>query len=47
MNEIPQLASAMLTVVFTAGLLIAGQLFIEYQAAKYPIAPVLAMNMRR
>jgi len=32
MNEVPQLASAMLTVVFAAVMLVAAQLFIEYRS---------------
>ncbi len=37
MNEIHQLASAMLAIAFAAVMLVAGQLFIEYRASKYPI----------
>jgi hypothetical protein len=32
MNEVPQLASAMLTVAFAAVMLVAAQLFIEYRS---------------
>jgi hypothetical protein len=32
MNEVPQLASAMLTVAFAAIMLVAAQLFIEYRS---------------
>jgi hypothetical protein len=39
MNEISQLANAMVAVVFAAVLLVAGQLFIEYRAAKNPLMP--------
>jgi hypothetical protein len=39
MNEIPQLASAMLTIVFAAVMLVAGQLFIEYRSMKSPLMP--------
>lgn len=41
MNEVHQLASAMLTVAFAAAMLVAGQLFIEYVSAKHPLAPPL------
>ena len=37
MNEIDQLASAMLAIAFAAVMLVAGQLFIEYRANKYPL----------
>jgi hypothetical protein len=37
MNELSQLANAMVAVVFTAVLLVTGQLFIEYRAAKNPL----------
>ena len=37
MNGIDQLASAMLAIVFAAVMLIAGQLFIENRASKYPL----------
>jgi hypothetical protein len=33
MNEHSQLASAMLAVVFAAGMLVAGDIFIRYQSA--------------
>jgi len=39
MNEVPQLASAMLAIVFAAMLLVAGQLFIEKRSARLPAAP--------
>jgi hypothetical protein len=32
MNEVPQLASAMLALAFAAVMLVAGQLFIEYRS---------------
>ena len=35
MNEIPQLASAMLALAFAAIMLVAGQLFIEYRSTKH------------
>ena len=37
MNEIHQLASAMLAIAFAAVMLVAAQLFIEYRANKYPL----------
>jgi hypothetical protein len=37
MNEIYQLASAVLAIAFAAVMLVAGQLFIEYHANKYPL----------
>jgi hypothetical protein len=37
MIEIHQLASAMLAIAFAAVMLVAGQLFIEYRANKYPL----------
>ena len=39
MNEVPQLASAMLAIVFAAMLLVAGQLFIEKRSARLLAAP--------
>jgi hypothetical protein len=39
MDEVPQLASAMLAIVFAAGMLVAGQLFIEKRSARLPAAP--------
>jgi hypothetical protein len=42
MNEMSQLASAMATVVFAAGMLIAEQLYIESRSAKASIPPVQA-----
>jgi hypothetical protein len=42
MNEIHQLATAMLAITFAAVMLVAGQLFIEYSANKYPL--VLAVK---
>ena len=40
MNEISQLASAMATLVFAAGMLIAAQLYIESRAANASIPPL-------
>jgi hypothetical protein len=37
MNAIYQLASAILAIAFAAVMLVAGQLFIEYHANKYPL----------
>jgi hypothetical protein len=34
MSELPQLASAMLTVAFAAVMLVAGQLYIEHSSTK-------------
>jgi hypothetical protein len=39
MNEVPQLATAMLALVFAAVMLVAGQLFIEKRSARLPAAP--------
>jgi hypothetical protein len=39
MNEIHQLATAMLAIVFAAVMLVAGQLFIEKRSARLPAAP--------
>jgi len=36
-NEIDQLASAMLAIAFAVVMLVAGQLFIEYRASRYPV----------
>ena len=41
MNEIPQLASAMLAVAFAAVMLVAGQLFIEYRSTKKALSPAV------
>jgi hypothetical protein len=41
MNEIHQLASAMLAIAFAAVMLVAGQLFIEYRASKYPLVQAI------
>jgi hypothetical protein len=37
MNEVYQLANALLTVAFAAAMLVAGQLFIEYRSAQHPL----------
>jgi hypothetical protein len=39
MNEVPQLATAMLAIAFAAVMLVTGQLFIEKRAAMVPAAP--------
>jgi hypothetical protein len=39
MNEVPQLASAMLALAFAAVMLIAGQLFIEYRSTNSAFEP--------
>ena len=41
MNEIPQLASAMLAVAFAAVMLVAGQLFIEYRSTNNALKPAV------
>lgn len=41
MNEMSQLASAMATLVFAAGMLIAAQLYIESRASKGAISPAI------
>jgi hypothetical protein len=41
MNEMHQLASAMLTIAFAAAMLVAGQIFMEYRANKYPLIQVV------
>jgi hypothetical protein len=40
MNEVPQLASAMLAIAFAAVMLVAGQLYIEHMAQRLlPVIP--------
>ena len=39
MNEVHQLATAMLAIAFAAVMLVAGQLFIEKRSARLPAAP--------
>jgi hypothetical protein len=41
MNEVHQLASAILTIVFAAVMVVAAQLFIDHKSAKHPVAPAL------
>jgi hypothetical protein len=41
MDEIPQLASAMLALAFAAVMLVAGQLFIEYRSTNNAYAPAV------
>lgn len=41
MNEIPQLATATVAIVFAAIILAGGEWFIEYRAAKNPVMPGL------
>jgi len=41
MNEVPQLASAMLALAFAAGMLVAGQLFIEYRSTNNAFTPAV------
>jgi hypothetical protein len=38
MNEVPQLATAMLAIAFAAVMLVAGQMFIEKREARLPAA---------
>ncbi len=46
MNEVHQLANAMLIVAFAAVMLVAGQWFIEYRSAKHPLVqPLLTATM--
>jgi hypothetical protein len=48
MNEMSQLASAMATLVFAAGMLIAEQLYIESRSANASIPPIrAAQNLSR
>ena len=39
MNEVPQLAGAMLAIAFAAVMLVAGQLYIENKSASFTTAP--------
>ena len=41
MNEVPQLATAMLAIAFAAVMLVAGQLYIEKRSAELPAAPAV------
>jgi hypothetical protein len=41
MNEIHQLASAMLAIAFAAVMLVAAQQFLEYRANKYPVVQAI------
>jgi hypothetical protein len=43
MNEVPQLAAAMLAIAFAAVMLVAGQLFIENRSATLPTASTALM----
>jgi len=43
MNEVPQLASAMLAIAFAAVMLVAGQLYIENKSARLKAVPA-ALN---
>ena len=43
MNELHQLATAMLAIAFAAVMLVAGQLFIENRSARLPAAPTALM----
>jgi len=46
MNEVPQLATAMLAIVFAAVMLVAGQLYIEKRSAMLPAAPAALKSCR-
>jgi hypothetical protein len=39
MNEVPQLATAMLAIAFAAVMLVVGQLYIEKRSDRLPAAP--------
>jgi hypothetical protein len=41
MNEVPQLATAMLTLAFAAVMLVAGQQFIEYRSKNSAFTPAV------
>jgi hypothetical protein len=41
MNEVPQLASAMLALIFAAVMLVAAQLFVEYRSANNAFTPAV------
>jgi hypothetical protein len=41
MNEVPQLASAMLALAFAAVMLVAGQLFIEFRSPNRAFTPAV------
>ena len=43
MNEVSQLASAMLAIAFAAVMLVAGQLYIENASARLPAGPAALM----
>jgi hypothetical protein len=43
MNEVNQLATAILAIAFAAVMLVAGQLFIENRSARLPSAPAALM----
>ena len=43
MNEVPQLATAMLAIAFAAVMLVAGQLYIENRSARLPAVPAALM----
>ncbi|WFU44681.1 hypothetical protein QA640_20850 [Bradyrhizobium sp. CB82] len=43
MNDVSQLATAMLAIAFTAMLLVTGQWFMEYRLQHEPMAPIAAM----
>lgn len=50
MNELPQMANAMLALVFAAVMLVAGQLYIKSRSAKaflFPEAQAQALTVRK
>lgn len=47
MHETSQLASAMLTLIFAAGMLIAGQLYMESRSARTSIIPAARASSLR
>lgn len=47
MNEMSQLASAMVTVIFGAGMLVAGQLYMDSRAARAAVIPAAQLAALR
>jgi hypothetical protein len=43
MNEVPQLATAMLAIAFAAVMLVGGQLYIENRSVRLPAVPAALM----
>jgi hypothetical protein len=44
MNEVPQLANAMLVIAFAALVLVVGQLYVENRSAKFSVFPAAQAN---